>query len=434
MATLNPQLTMIFIPFGRNTTRQAGGRGVAYLIDDLRPNPVEVLRGLPQETIGIINTLTFADKYTSFVLSFSELLERSKIDEIIDSHEELAFEGIDSTDISRFWVLHEDHGRTELHCIIANVHLSTGKSWKHYFHKADKKLFKAWQELTNIKYGLSSPDEPERARIESKPTQGLNKKETEIHAEMDQKVCDALLGGTIQNQSDIVNLLREEGYEATGTKKYVGFRPKGSKERKTRLSGFKYVKDFDASRDLASYFWDREMAQWNREREQTFKETLEIGKMLRRKRNSDRYKPKNNNSKGDSYGNEHRTDSQTPVGTNRASSQSLGGGKRKSSRDHTKTLEGGFGGILRSVTSTIRKLKRAVLHHIVLKEQKKMVSASELSVGRQRRDRWNRLIELRIKHRSHTSPSHLSAKTRDVNERHQQHDARRNPDNTPPSR
>lgn len=216
-----------------------------YLLDEKRDIRPQLLLGSVRVLTELIKNCTYAEPFTSFVLSFEELLDRKTILEIIHDHERVAFAGIDQRDISRIWVLHEDHGRTELHCVVANIHLKKDIGWKHYYHGSDQKLFHNWQELINLKYCFSSPDEPARKQIKAPPLKDAGLEDVELIQKIDFKVVESVLAGKLNNQVEIVDYIRSLGYDAWGTKKQVSMRkPDFPNERPLRLTGEKYHRDF----------------------------------------------------------------------------------------------------------------------------------------------------------------------------------------------
>jgi len=146
----------------------AKGNPFAYLLKKERSVAAEVVRGDPELCWATIRSLSYRQKYTSLVLSCAEQLPPERERQIIDDYERTAFAGRPE-EFVRVWVRHREHGRTELHLVVANVHLPTGKRWSHYYDRADRRLFKAWQELTNLRHGLASPDAPERVRLADLP-------------------------------------------------------------------------------------------------------------------------------------------------------------------------------------------------------------------------------------------------------------------------
>lgn len=220
------------------------GNPFDYLLHSKRSVPARLLRGDVQATLALIQASDFRQRYTSIVLSFEKDVSEEIQDEIIDSYEVTAFAGSTPEDFARVWVRHQDKGRTELHCVVANVHLPTGKRWAHYYHYAQQNLFRTWQELINLKYGLASPYAPERSRLRNLPGK-IPAKKKEIFNYLDNKICAAIESGDAETRDDIVKLIQREAFEAAPKKQYICVRPVGSDDSFIRLKGIKYREGFD---------------------------------------------------------------------------------------------------------------------------------------------------------------------------------------------
>jgi len=149
-----------------------------YLLHQERLIPAEVIQGDVDLVSEGIKACPCSRKYTSLVLSFEENLDHDQKMEAIRSYEDIAYAGTDDTDILRAWIEHKDKNRTELHGIVVNTHLSSGKRWQHYFDRVDRSLFKSWQELFNMQHGYSSVDDPARERLQSIPGNRLPEKKS----------------------------------------------------------------------------------------------------------------------------------------------------------------------------------------------------------------------------------------------------------------
>ena len=120
---------------GFSSHGKGAGRGpVGYMVDPARAGrenaPPVVLRGNPDQTTTLIDSLDFKWKYTSGVLSFApgEVITREMETAIMDRFEALAFAGLESDQYNIMWVRHSHAGHHELHFVTPRVELSTGKS------------------------------------------------------------------------------------------------------------------------------------------------------------------------------------------------------------------------------------------------------------------------------------------------------------------
>jgi hypothetical protein len=228
----------------------SAGEPFDYLLKKDRAVLAKVLAGDVATCLATIRSISFRQKYTSVVLSFAETLTRKRQLAIIADYERVAFSGR-ADEFSRVWVEHSEHGRTELHLIVANVHLPTGKRWSHYYDRADRKLFKAWQELTNIHYGLGSPDAPERQRLADMPGK-LPQKKRKVFEHLDTQVCEGVANGKIRTRRDVVECLESAGCEVEPSKNFIAVKSAIFEGKSLRMRGKKYKAKFDRDALLAS--------------------------------------------------------------------------------------------------------------------------------------------------------------------------------------
>lgn len=226
--------------FGSGNTNPAN-----YLLNCKgRAKPPILLYGDPDLTRAVMENIAFRQKYTSLVLSFAEIIPETTLRNIIVDYESVAYKGIEPDDVSRYWVLHTDKGRTEAHCIVANVVLSTGKRWAHYYHKPDRTLFESWQEITNLKHGFSSPKDPDRKRLRSVPGKNLPPENRRIYEQVDSFICRLITEGAVRNRDEIISALHQRGYEVKPSINFIGIRPKQTTGKYIRLKGSKYESGF----------------------------------------------------------------------------------------------------------------------------------------------------------------------------------------------
>ena len=111
--------------FNRGTGKGKGP--VEYILKEtdaqgiIREPLPELLKGNPQQTINLIDSLDFKQKYKSGVISFapSDAPTPEEQDAIIKSFEETAFAGLSSDQYDILWVRHTHTGsdRVELHFV-----------------------------------------------------------------------------------------------------------------------------------------------------------------------------------------------------------------------------------------------------------------------------------------------------------------------------
>lgn len=238
-----------------------GGSGpTGYLMGErdhagtLRQVAPEVLRGDPEQTRVLIDSLDFKRKYTSGVLSFEEPnIPPEQKQKIMDSWESALFPGMDKNQYVVLWVEHRDKGRLELNFVIPNVELQTGKRLQPYFDKADRNRVDAWQTLTNAQYSLSDPKEPERARVLAQAD-----KLPRVRQEAAEAITKGLLVLGVQNRPEVIQALSGAGLEVVRqTKSGISIKdPDGG--RNLRLTGAIYAETYRGGQELRS---EREAAE-----------------------------------------------------------------------------------------------------------------------------------------------------------------------------
>jgi hypothetical protein len=231
-----------------------GGRGpTGYLLGrDGKRELAKTLRGDPDEVRELIDSLKFARKYTSGVLSFEEadLSPRQK-DEIMDGFESVLLPGLDHDQYSVLWVEHRDKGRLELNFVIPNVELVSGKRLQPYYHAADCRRVNAWAETVRYDHALADPNDPARRRALTTPNDLPRDKQEAARA-----ITDGLLAfaenGSIRNRDDVVKTLTEAGFNVVRqTKGSISIQdPSGGQN--LRLKGTLYERDFKFSEGIRS--------------------------------------------------------------------------------------------------------------------------------------------------------------------------------------
>lgn len=229
------------------------GNKVIYIRD---PKP-EVVRGNPELTIELIDSIDRRWKYTSGVISFAAednpTIEQQN--EAMDEYEKLAFAGMDKDQFNVLWVKQTDTGRCELHMVIPRTELTTSKA----FNPAppgSQKDFDSLIDSMNFKYGWARPNDPDRKRIVQPGREALTdiaRIRAGLPANPDKKqmITDWLLSrvemGVVKNRSDIVASLSELGEITRQGKDYVSVRIEGE-DKPTRLKGALYDEQFRPER------------------------------------------------------------------------------------------------------------------------------------------------------------------------------------------
>ena len=221
----------------------------AYLLrkNGRKVEPV-VLSGDVKVANVLIKNSRFKQRYISLVLSFEESIAEEKAFKIIESYERCAYVGIDDSKIVRVWVLHQEHDRTELHCIVVNSYLRDRQPdlrWQHAYVNVDHMLFKSWQELINVEYDFQSPDDPASRRLRSHPYSPLSEQDHQIFKEVDLAICREIQSGKITSRNDILEYLKQTGYQTNPKPSKIGIRSPETGRYYVYLEGQKYDESFD---------------------------------------------------------------------------------------------------------------------------------------------------------------------------------------------
>ena len=253
-------------------SRYGKGRGsgpTQYVTDtqlEGRDNaPPEVLRGNPDNTRRLIDSLAFKHKYTSGVLSFApgETITPEMENKIMDRFEEVAFAGLERDQYNILWVRHTHANHHELHFVTPRVELSTGKSLniKPPGAKATQH-FDDFRSEINARYGLADPTDPSRTKNVRMPdhelkiaAEALRRGEKPGHNM--RELIDSVLtqraeAGLIRNRDDVTENVKDLGLEITREgKDYITVQEPES-NKKWRLKGPLYARDFEPGRAVAA--------------------------------------------------------------------------------------------------------------------------------------------------------------------------------------
>ncbi len=222
-----------------------GGTGkgktlVEYLIRErdskgvIREPLPEVIKGNPNQTIQLIDSLDFKYKFHSGVISFApeDAPTEAQQKAIISSFEKTAFAGLEADQYNILWVRHShtSNGRIELHFVTPRVELTTGKSmsiappgWQNYYCH--------WRDKWNYSNQWSDPTDPARARTYHPGYQALRdaqdkrlelaglpvKKKENYRKVITDYITDNIRLGKIKNRDDIINTLQKANLEITRT-------------------------------------------------------------------------------------------------------------------------------------------------------------------------------------------------------------------------
>jgi len=252
----------MIVGFSKHGTGRGSGP-VGYMTDpkpEGRENePPVVLRGDPEQTKNLIDSLDFKWKYTSGVLSFApgETITPKMEQTIIDRFEKVAFAGLEKDQFNCLWVRHSHAGHAELHFCAPRVELTTGKSLN-IKPPGDlaKSHFDDFRSEINARYGLADPTDPNRAQTVKSPSHILKTSTEDVRRALNDIIEQRIIAGDIKNRADVINSVQELGFEVPRQgKNYITVESDGNK---IRMKGALYERDWHIDRALEATSQNRE--------------------------------------------------------------------------------------------------------------------------------------------------------------------------------
>lgn len=182
-----------FFPTGKGSARSA----FSYLLNEerVKAGTAKLLSGSPESITFLTEQRMKSSNYrggalyTSGVLSFSadEKLTNRQIGQIIRGFENTMFTNLDHSRFNRAWILHTDKERTELHFVIQNLDLETGKTYTPYVEKRDLARVNAFKNHINKVYKLADPNETsENRHFFAKRHKNLTEEQRDFIAKLNQ--------------------------------------------------------------------------------------------------------------------------------------------------------------------------------------------------------------------------------------------------------
>jgi hypothetical protein len=270
----------------------SGPDGINYLFSEkdsngkLRNPPAELLEGDVFLTKYLIQHNHRAQKYSSYALSFrdNETVTDEQLKEILQSLRETFCTGLGPERVNLLAIKHTDKSNVEVHIIINNEELTTGRQFVPFFPGAkNKKLQQDFCAYWNHKLGfeqvVGNPFKASFSRFDAKAPDyrkeeySKNSGNEEVGASKERKeklssiVTKAVMDGKINNRNGLISFLEEKGCKITrkGTD-YLSIKLPG-KEKAIRFRGGAFVENVDyrvliaehntASKSLTSYQFNK---------------------------------------------------------------------------------------------------------------------------------------------------------------------------------
>jgi hypothetical protein len=182
-----------FFPTGKGSARSA----FSYLLNEerVKAGTAKLIGGSPESITFLTEQRMKSSNYrggalyTSGVLSFSadEKLTNSQLGQIIRGFENTMFTNLDHSRFNRAWILHQDKDRIELHFVIQNLDLETGKTYTPYVEKRDLARVNAFKNQINKTYKLADPNEKsENRHFFAKRHKNLTEEQRDFIAKLNQ--------------------------------------------------------------------------------------------------------------------------------------------------------------------------------------------------------------------------------------------------------
>lgn len=237
-----------------------------YLLD--KPDGhAKVLKGEPNLSQAIAESLSYQHKYEAWVLSFEEAELSHDVKMAIIDEFEKTFLPYFQDDKSRYnitWIEHSDKGRVELNLFMPKVDLVTEKQIS-LFNKSrenDWALMNNFRDYINARFELSDPLAQEKMQATRLPD-WLNKAKhgkalqlKEILNDINDDILQRVANDELLNRDDVIKHLEQYFEIARIGKDYISLKnPDG---QNIRLKGALYSEQFRSFEELSRYAETRE--------------------------------------------------------------------------------------------------------------------------------------------------------------------------------
>lgn len=254
---------MLVKPFAHG--KGSGDAAVYYLLrmdyHGRQEHPPNILRGDPEMTKELINSIDRKWKFTAGVCSWSgeDIVTPEQEVEVMNRFEELAFAGLEHDQYDILWVRHSHANHHELHFVMPRMELSSGNAFN-AFPPGWEKDFVHFRDYMNIKHDWTRPDDPDHKRmftpsnadiIEARLTRwGENPTKNEkdnVRKEINNFIQGRIENGLIHDRADIISTLQEVGLQINREgKNYISVKDPDN-NIKIRLKGGVYEHQWRAA-------------------------------------------------------------------------------------------------------------------------------------------------------------------------------------------
>lgn len=238
----------------KSHTKGSGADAINYLLGErdhkgeIRAG-VEVLRGNPQLTADLIDSLKSEHRYTSGVIAWTKEDDPTpeEIQAVITDWERVAFAGLKKSQYTYCAVLHiEADGSKHIHMIVPRVNLEDGRALN-IAPPGHEYYFAKWRNVWNFEKGWARPDDPSRARLVQPGVKAFKIKHQAPVQDQKLQITEYLTAevaaGRVKNRDDVLKVLGDLGEINRVTKEYVSVRlAEGA--RPLRLKGLLYGDNF----------------------------------------------------------------------------------------------------------------------------------------------------------------------------------------------
>lgn len=219
---------------------------------------IKLIAGSPDDFLHVARSLSFAETFKSCVLSWApgDAPDDEQLEQVLDDFLTVAFAGMDRNHFCYCIYLHRKQDKVDVHILVANVHLDSGK----HFNIAPPKWMRSYdpvRDMHNARWGWASPKDPTLARPIRPAFDGygsvtsprtLTPKDSKGAANFIQESMLSLaMQGVIKDRASLLLALADHGKVNRGrSKDYVSVIPHGAK-KPVRLRGMIFQENFKPS-------------------------------------------------------------------------------------------------------------------------------------------------------------------------------------------